>query len=93
MNYKKFFISLCSIALLSAGMIVFITWALTDYTPKGVITSLCVIILKLLLYGVTTVAYLYLTYLLLLFLFKLIRKVAILSYTEMQGLYRVILKS
>ena len=92
MDYRKFFISLTLLTLITFGLIVFITYDYIGYTPEGMFASLSFIILKLLFFGIVVIAHLYLTYLVFIFLYQLLRKLLQIISTTMQRMLHTILK-
>ena len=90
MDYRKFFISLALLTLITIGLIVFVTYTYTGYTPEGMIVSLFITILKLVFFGLVVIAHLYLTYLVFLFLFRLLRKLLYFISATLRRMYQII---
>ncbi len=89
MDYRKFFISLALLTLLTCGVIVFITYTYTHDTPEEMGVSLAIMILKLLIFGGVVIAHLYLTYIVFLFLFRLLQKFLQFIFTLMRGMFHL----
>ena len=89
MDYRKFFINLAVLTLLTCGIIVFITYTYTRDTPEEMSVSLAIMILKLLIFGGVVIAHLYLTYIVLLFLFRLLQKLLQFIFTLIRRMFRL----
>jgi cytochrome b subunit of formate dehydrogenase len=74
MDYRKFFIYVALLVLLTCGIVVFITYTYTSDTPDILSGSVVIMALKLLIFGGLVIAHLYLNYIVLLFLFRLLQK-------------------